>query len=55
MIKSILIKDITGKIVKDYSNINQREVKLYNENLTSGIYLIEVYSDNLYRNILIVE
>jgi hypothetical protein len=49
------IIDITGKIVRTISHINDNEVVLLRENLPQGFYLFELKGDNYYRGKLVIK
>jgi len=45
-INSVVIYDVLGKEVKSISNIDSNQVQVNTSNLSSGIYMIEVTTDN---------
>ena len=54
---SIDLIDLTGRIVRTYSKINSNNVKIYKHDLSKGIYLIKILTDNqsLYLEKLVVQ
>ena len=50
-INSVVIYDVLGKEAKSISNIDSSEVQLNTSNLSSGIYMIEIITDNGWKQI----
>ena len=50
-IKSIVIYDILGKKVKEVKEINSKEVQINTGDLSKGLYLVEITSNNLLKQV----
>ncbi|MEY4835846.1 MAG: hypothetical protein RI980_1961 [Bacteroidota bacterium] len=50
-IKSIVIYDILGKKVKEVTEVNAREIQINTSELSKGLYLVEITSDTLIKQI----
>ena len=50
-IKSIIIYDILGKKVKEVNEVNSRELQVNTSDLSKGLYLVEITSDALIKQI----
>jgi hypothetical protein len=45
-IENLTITDILGKTIKSIQNINTTEINVDVSNLTTGVYFVEITSDN---------
>ena len=50
-IKSIVIYDILGKKVKEVNGVNSKEVQINTSDLSKGLYMVEITSDTLIKQI----
>jgi hypothetical protein len=50
-IKSIVIYDILGKKVKEINEVNSRELQINTSDLSKGLYMVEITSDTLIKQI----
>ncbi|MCU4164311.1 BspA family leucine-rich repeat surface protein [Carboxylicivirga caseinilyticus] len=47
--------DLTGKVVRNYSNINSHKTEINCSQLNSGLYLLKVYADKVYIRKVMIE
>jgi len=47
--------DVTGKVVKQMNNIIDSQVKLSRDNVSQGLYLIEIKGDKIIRGKVVVK
>ncbi len=50
-IKSIVIYDVLGKKVKEVNEVNSKEVQINTADLSKGLYMVEITSNNLLKQI----
>lgn len=50
----LLITDITGKTVRIINNIRGNKVKIYKQDLNSGLYIVEIRGEKIYRSKMII-
>lgn len=54
-IESIRIYNLSGQLVKSFTNINQKQIKLNTSLFAPGVYTIEIQSDQLVKERIIIE
>jgi uncharacterized protein (TIGR02145 family) len=51
----VYIYDLTGKVMRTMNGITEGEIVLYREDLQSGMYLVEIQGNKIYRGKMLVE
>ena len=51
----LIIRDITGKVVKQINEITVSQVEIYRVNLPSGLYVIKLRGEKSYKGKILVE
>jgi hypothetical protein len=51
----ITIRDLSGKIMKQFESVTGNEFTIMRENLASGYYIIEIAGDEILREKIIIE
>ncbi len=51
---TLRIIDITGKIIKTVDDIRDSKVDVYRQNLTKGVYIVELRGENIFRGRIII-
>jgi len=51
----LFLMDLTGKVIRQIGVITGNQVELHRENLSPGLYMIELRGKNIYRGMVVVE
>lgn len=51
----LILMDLTGKVMKQIGDITGNQVELNRDNLSPGLYLIELRGTDIYRGIIVIE
>ena len=51
----LVLTDVTGKVIKLISNLIEEKIELDCNNLSKGIYLLELKGSNTYRGKIIIK
>lgn len=51
----LILMDLAGKVIKQINDITDNQIELSRDNLSSGLYLIELRGSNIYRGIIVIE
>jgi hypothetical protein len=51
----LILMDLTGKVIRQIDDITGNQVELQRENLSPGLYMIELRGADVYRSVVVIE